>query len=61
LRLAKKNCAPAWANHTAGRSAQNGGSHTATLYTSVAGEMSAVSMLRRGHQRGMSIFAATAT
>jgi hypothetical protein len=29
--LAKVNCASAWANHTAGRSARNGGSRTATL------------------------------
>jgi hypothetical protein len=31
---AKENCASAWANHTARRSGQNGGSRTATLDTS---------------------------
>jgi hypothetical protein len=31
LMPAKVNCASAWANHTAGRSAQNSGSRTATL------------------------------
>jgi hypothetical protein len=36
-------------DHTAGRSAQNGGSCTATLDTSTDGELSAVSMLLRGH------------
>jgi hypothetical protein len=58
---AKKNCASAWENHTAGRSAQNGGSPTDTLDTSVGGELSAASMLTRGHQCGMSIFTATTT
>jgi hypothetical protein len=56
LTLAKKNCASARANHTAGRSAHNGGSRTATLDTSTGCEPSATSMLRRGHQCGMSVF-----
>jgi hypothetical protein len=59
LTPAKKNCSSAWANHTAGRSAQNGGSRTATFDTSAGGELSAASMLRRGHQCGMSVFTAT--
>jgi hypothetical protein len=49
----KVNCASAWANHKAGRSAQNGGSRTATLDVSAGGELSAISILRRGHQFGM--------
>jgi hypothetical protein len=56
LTPAKKYCASAWANHTAGRSVQNGGSRTATLDTSAGGELSASSMLRRGRQFGMSVF-----
>jgi hypothetical protein len=56
LTPAKKNCASAWANHMAGRSAQNSGSRTVTLDTSAGGELSATSMLRRGHQCEMSIF-----
>jgi hypothetical protein len=52
LMPAKENCASAWVNHTAGRSAQNSGSRTATLDTSAGGELSAASMLRRGHQCG---------
>jgi hypothetical protein len=55
LTPAKENCASAWANHKAGRSAQNGGSRTATLDTSAGGELSATSMVRRGHQCGMSL------
>jgi hypothetical protein len=47
-RETKKNCASAWANQTAGRSAQNGGSCTATLDTSAGGELSAGSMLTSG-------------
>jgi hypothetical protein len=35
-----------------GRSAQNGGSRTATLDTSAGGEMSSVFIFRRGHQCG---------
>jgi hypothetical protein len=35
LMPAKVNCESAWANHSAGRSAQNGGSRTATRNTSV--------------------------
>jgi hypothetical protein len=47
---AKENCASAWANHTAGRSAQNGGSRTATLDISAGGKLSPVSSVRRrGH------------
>jgi hypothetical protein len=61
LTPAKKNCVSVWANHTAGRSAQNGRSRTATLDTFAGGELSATSMLRRGHQCGMSVFTATAT
>jgi hypothetical protein len=61
LTPAKKNCASTWANHTAELSAQNGGSLTATLDTSPGDELSAASMLRRGHQCGMSIFTATTT
>jgi hypothetical protein len=61
LTPAKKNCTSAWANHMAGRSAQNGGSRTATLDTSAGGELSAASMFHRGHQCGMSIFTATTT
>jgi hypothetical protein len=61
LMPAKKNCASAWANHMAGRSAQNGGSSMATLETFAGGELSAVSMLLRGHQCGMSIFVETTT
>jgi hypothetical protein len=45
LMPAKKNCASAWANHTAGRSAQNDGSRMATLDTSDGGELSAASRL----------------
>jgi hypothetical protein len=56
LTPAKKNCASASANHTAGRSAQNGGSRTAPLDTYAGSELSATSMLRRGHQCGMSVF-----
>jgi hypothetical protein len=58
---AKKNFASAWANHTASRSAQNDGSRTATLDTSAGGELSAASMLLRGHQCGMSILVAKTT
>jgi hypothetical protein len=58
---AKVNCASAWANHTAGRSAQNDGSRTATLDTSAGCELSVVSMLRRGQQCGMSICEETTT
>jgi hypothetical protein len=54
LMPAKKNRASAWANHTAGHSAQNGWSCKATLDTSAGGELSASSMLHRGHQCGMS-------
>jgi hypothetical protein len=53
LMPAKENCASAWANHTAGRSAQNGESRTATLDTSAGGELSAASTLRRGRQCGL--------
>jgi hypothetical protein len=59
LTPAKKIYASAWANHTAGSSAQNGRSRTASLDTSSGGELSAASMLRRCHQCGMSIFTAT--
>jgi hypothetical protein len=45
---AKENCASAWANHTAGRSAQNGVSRKVTLVISAGGELFAVFMLRRG-------------
>jgi hypothetical protein len=55
LTPAKKNCASAWSNHTAGSSAQNGGRRTATLDTSAGGELSATSMVRRSHQYGMSL------
>jgi hypothetical protein len=41
------------------RFAQNGGSRTANLNTSAGPELSATSMLRRGHQCAMSIFTAT--
>jgi hypothetical protein len=54
LMLAKENCASAWANHMTGRSAQNGGNRMATLNTSAGGELSAASMLRQGHQCGLS-------
>jgi hypothetical protein len=51
---AKANCASAWANQTAGRSAQNGGSRTATVDTSVGAELSVVCIvLCRGHQCGI--------
>jgi hypothetical protein len=61
LMPAKKNCASVWANHTDGRSAQNGGSRTATLDTSAGSELCAASVLRRGHPCGMSILAETTT
>jgi hypothetical protein len=61
LMPAKKNCASAWANHTAGRSPQNGGSRTATLDASAGDELSAGSMLCRGHQCGMSMHFETTT
>lgn len=48
LMSAKVNCASAWTNHTTGRSAQNGGNRTPTLDVFAGGELSAVSMLRRG-------------
>jgi hypothetical protein len=51
---AKVNCLSAWVNHTPGRSAQNGGTGTATLHTSAGGELSAASMPRQGHQCRMS-------
>jgi hypothetical protein len=51
---AKVNCASARANHTAGRSAQNGGRGTATLDIFADDEQSAESILRRGHQCAMS-------
>lgn len=51
---AKVNCASAWANHTVGRSAQNNESRTVPMNTSAGGVFSAVSILRRGHQCGMS-------
>ena len=57
---AKVNYASAWANHKAGRSGQNGRSHTATLDTA-ADELFAVSMLSHGHQCGMSMFYETTT
>jgi hypothetical protein len=38
---AKKNCASAWANHTAGLSAQSGGSRMATLEAAADNELSA--------------------
>jgi hypothetical protein len=41
--------------------AQNSRSRTATLNTSAGGELSAASMLRQGHQYGMSLFTATTT
>jgi hypothetical protein len=50
---ARENCASAWANHTAGRSAQNGGSRMATLDISAGWVTSAASILRRGHQCGI--------
>jgi hypothetical protein len=52
---AKVNCASGWANDTGGRSAQHGGSCTATLDISAGDELSIVSTLRRGHQCGMSV------
>jgi hypothetical protein len=58
---AKKDYTLAWANHTAGRSAQNGVSRTATLDTSAGSELSAASMLRRGHLCGMPVFEETTT
>jgi hypothetical protein len=48
LMPAKKNCASAWANHTAGRSAQNGGSRMATLDTSAGVPLSVAYMLLSG-------------
>jgi hypothetical protein len=59
---AKLNWASTWANHTADRSAQNGGSRTATVDTS-ADELHVPSILRRGHQMwvSMSICDETAT
>jgi hypothetical protein len=59
--LAKKNCFTGWANHMAGRSAQNGGSRMATLDASTGGELPAASMLCQGHQCGMSILVETTT
>jgi hypothetical protein len=59
--VGQENCALAWANHTARRSAQNSRSCTATLDNSAGGEGSAVYTLRRGHQWGMSILAETTT
>jgi hypothetical protein len=50
---ARENCSSAWANHRAGRSAQNGGSRTATLDISAGWVPSAASILRRGHQCGI--------
>jgi hypothetical protein len=48
---AKVNCASAWVNQTAGRSAQYGGSHTATLDISAGAELFIVCIvLCRGHQ-----------
>jgi hypothetical protein len=52
---AKANCAPAWVKHMADRSAQNGGSRTATLDVLAGADLSAVSILPRGHQCGLSI------
>jgi hypothetical protein len=46
LMQAQLNCAPAWANHTAGRSTQNGGSRTTTLDIS-AGDLHVLCILRR--------------
>jgi hypothetical protein len=57
----QENCASVRVNHTAGRLAQNSGSHTATPDTSAGGELSTASMLRRGHQRGMSMLEETTT
>jgi hypothetical protein len=57
----KVNCASAWANQTAGCSAQNGGSRTATLDTSAGGELPAASMIFRGNQCRMSILVETTT
>jgi hypothetical protein len=51
LMPAKTNCASAWANQTAGHSAQNGGSRTDTLDTSAGAELSVVCIvLCRSHQ-----------
>jgi hypothetical protein len=51
--LARENCASALGNHKAGRSAQNGGSRTATLDISTGWVPSAASILRRRHQCGV--------
>jgi hypothetical protein len=55
LMPAEVNCVSAWANHKAGCSAQNGGSRTETRDISAGGELSAISILHRGHQCGMSV------
>jgi hypothetical protein len=52
LMAAKLNCASAWANHTTGRSAQNGTNRTATLDTFADCELFATSLLRRRQQVG---------
>jgi hypothetical protein len=49
------------ANHTTGRSAENGGRQTATLDTSADGKFSAASLVLRGHRHGLSMLEETTT
>lgn len=51
----KVNCSSAWTNRTAGQLAQNSGSRTVTLDISSVGKLTVVSILRWGHQYGMSV------
>jgi hypothetical protein len=50
LMPAKANCESSWANRSAGRSAQNGGSRTATRDTSVGWKVFVGAISCRGHQ-----------